>query len=77
MGLSLCEAIFAIIIVVGAVAGFISDPAGTIGAFFSGLLQFFGGLLYGFGQLLIAIGPALLQAFGEFLSGLLKALAGQ
>ena len=66
------ELTIGILIIIGAIGAFFSDP----GFFIEGIFNFIGGLFMAFAQILMLIGPGILQAFGEFLSGLLKALAG-
>jgi hypothetical protein len=53
MGLSLCQAKFAILFVILAIVGFILDPAGFILTLIGGFFQFFGQLLWGIGSALI------------------------
>ena len=70
--LSFTEAILGILVLIGAIGMFISNPVGAIEGFFN----LIGGFFMAVAQILLTIGPALLQGIGEFLGGLLKALAG-
>jgi hypothetical protein len=69
--LSFTEAIIGILVLIGAIGMFISNPVGAIEGFFN----LIGGFFMAVAWFLLEIGPVLLQGIGEFLGGLLKALA--